>query len=272
MDSRGTTNAVTEIELEASCVPDDPWGQIDLSLEFTDPAGRSRRVPAFWDGGPTWRVRYSSPLAGVHSWRSLVRGEAETGLEGKEGEIALEPYTGSNPLLRHGPIEVAADGRHLAHADGTPFLWLADTWWSATTARFRWPDVFQRLARDRAEKGFSVIQLVAGLVPEFPQFSAEMASEGGQPWLPDAAAGVNPAYWEVPDRKLAHLVQLGIVPCVVGAWGYWAAVLGREGAERHWRYLIARYAATREPGARIRRFPLPPTRAAATRCRPATRG
>jgi hypothetical protein len=50
-------------------------------------------------------------------------------------------------------------------------FWLADTWWSGMTGPFRWPDVFQRLADDRAAKAFTVIQIVAGLVPEFEPFS-----------------------------------------------------------------------------------------------------
>ena len=49
---------------------------------------------------------------------------------GRRGELHVaEAADASNPLLRHGPIRVAAGSRHLEHADGTPFLWLADTWW-----------------------------------------------------------------------------------------------------------------------------------------------
>ena len=32
---------------------------IDLSVEFTSPSGKARNVRGFWDGGPTWRVRFS---------------------------------------------------------------------------------------------------------------------------------------------------------------------------------------------------------------------
>lgn len=241
--TRVPRNVVCEIELTAGRELAEPWGEIELDVEFVDPDGRGRTVPAFWDGGRTWRVRYSSPIEGVHGYRSVVRAEQETGLEGLEGDVTVIGYTGTNPLLLHGPPAIAADGTHLMHADGTPFLWLADTWWSATTARFRWPDTFQTLADDRAAKGFNVVQLVAGFVPEFLPFSPEMASEGGQPWLGDDPGTVNPAYWPIPDRKLDYLVEKGIAPCVVGAWGYWAGIIGREAVIRHWRYLVARYAA-----------------------------
>ena len=40
-------------------------------------------------------------------------------------------------------VRLAPDGRHFEHADGTPFLWFADTWWMGLTQRLRWPDDFQ---------------------------------------------------------------------------------------------------------------------------------
>ena len=92
-------------------------------------------------------------------------------------------------------------------------------------------------------KGFSVVQLVAGLVPEFGLFSPTMASEGGQPWLDHGRGTINPAFYDVPDYKIDHLVASGLLPCIVGGWGSWARILGREKVLRHWRYVVARYAA-----------------------------
>jgi hypothetical protein len=241
--ARVPRNAVCELEFTAARDVDDPFADIQLDVEFTDPNGTRRTVPAFWNGARAWRVRYSSPVEGRHGYRSVVTGPDGTGLDALTGEVTVVGYDGANPLLVHGAPVVAADRRHLAHADGTPFLWLADTWWSAMTARFRWPDVFEELAADRHAKGFNVIQLVAGLVPEFPPFAPEMASEGGQPWTDGGAGEINPDYWTVPDLKIDHLVGLGMVPCIFGAWGYWADVLGRERTLRHWRYVVARYAA-----------------------------
>lgn len=241
--ARATLTGVHELELVASREPADPWAEIELDVELTDPDGTVRVVPAFWAGGRSWRVRYSSRLAGTHSYRTVVRAGEDTGLEGREGVLTIAGYQGPNPLLLHGAPTVAPDGRHLMHADGTPFLWLADTWWSALTARFRWPDTFETLTADRVAKGFNVIQLVAGLVPEFGLFSPLMASEGGQPWQDRGQGPINPGFYDVPDLKIDHLVANGLVPCIVGGWGSWAGVLGREKVLQHWRYLVARYAA-----------------------------
>ena len=35
--------------------------------------------------------------------------------------MEVQPYPGANPLYRHGYLRVAANHRHLTHADGTPF-------------------------------------------------------------------------------------------------------------------------------------------------------
>jgi hypothetical protein len=240
---RVPTNVVCELELTAARDHDDPWSAIELDVEFTDPDGRTVAVPAYWAGGRTWRVRYSSPTAGLHGYRSVVRSDGETGLEGFAGELTVTGYDGANPLLLHGGPRVADDGRHLAHADGEPFFWLGDTWWMGMIGRFRWPDTFQTLADDRAAKGFSVVQIVAGLVPECIPFSETMVNEGGQPWTQEGTGRVNPAFYSVPDLKIDYLVAKGIVPCIVGGWGFYANWLGEERVRRHWRYLVARYAA-----------------------------
>lgn len=236
-------NAVCEMEFTASRDDADPWSEVDLDIEFTAPDGTVRVVPAFWAGGRTWRIRYSSAVEGVHGFRSIVRASGSTGLEGEAGEVTVVAYDGDNPLLHHGAPVIAPGSTHLAHADGQPFFWLADVWWSAMTARFRWPDTFQAIADDRAAKGFTVVQLVAGLVPEFVPFSPPMASEGGQPWLDDGKGQINPAYYDVPDAKIDYLVDKGIVPCIVGGWSHYAELIGRERVMQHWRYLVARYGA-----------------------------
>jgi hypothetical protein len=237
-------NTVADLTFTAQREPGaDPWAEIEFDVEFTDPDGATKVVPGFWAGGRSWRVRYSSEVEGEHRFRTVVRAGEESGLEGGEGAIEVTGYLGSNPLLLHGGIEIAPDGRHLMHADGTPFLWLADTWWAAFTARFRWPDTFQTLADDRAAKGFNVVQLVAGLVPEFSRFSPLIASEGGQPWQDMGQGPINPAFYDVPDEKIDYLVARGIVPCLFGGWGCWAETLGREKVLQHWRYLVARYGA-----------------------------
>ncbi len=235
-------NRVFEWTLRSQQGYADPFNQVALDAVCTGPDGRERRLPGFWAGGDLWRVRYASPQVGEHHLRTVCSADEDAGLHGQELDLTILPYTGDNPLYRHGPVQVAPEGRYLQHADGTPFLWLADTWWMGLTRRLPWPQGFQTLATDRLTKGFSVIQMVAGLYPDMPWYDERGANEAGFPWAQDFAR-LNPDYFSLADRRVQYLVDLGLAPCLVGCWGYFLPWMGLEKLQAHWRYLIARYGA-----------------------------
>lgn len=236
-------NHVAEWSFRAAVERADPFNEVTLDLIVTEPNGRDRVIPAFWAGGSAWRARYASPSPGRHRWRTWCSDAGDAGLHGLDGELEITvDEDESNPLLRHGPIRAAADRRRLEHADGTPFLWLADTWWMGLCRRLRWPDDVRELAADRAAKGFNVVQLVAGLYPDMEPFDERGAGDGGFPWAADFST-IDPGYFDAADLRIAHLVRSGLVPCVVGFWGYFLDVAGVDTLKAHWRYLIARWGA-----------------------------
>ncbi|MEW6752708.1 MAG: DUF4038 domain-containing protein [Candidatus Latescibacterota bacterium] len=231
-----------ELGFTASRTHADPFNQAELDVAFTAPDGTELRVPAFWAGGDQWRVRYSSGTLGRHAFRTVCSAADDPGLHGITGDLQVIPYTGDNPLFRHGPVRVAPDRRHLAHADGTPFFWLGDTWWMGLCQRLGWPADFAALAADRVAKGFTVVQIVAGLYPDMPPFDERGANEAGFPWEPEYAR-IRPAYFDLADRRLQYLVDQGLLPCIVGAWGYFLPWMGVGKLQQHWRYLVGRYGA-----------------------------
>jgi alpha-L-fucosidase len=235
-------NMMVEIAFTATQDYHDAFHDVVLDVLFETPQGRTLKVPAFWAGGRVWKVRYASPAVGTHRWRSVCCVPADRGLHGLTGTVTVEAYHGENPLYLHGPLRVAADRRHFEHLDGTPFFWLADTWWMGLCRRLHWPDEFQQLAADRKAKGFNVVQIVAGLYPDMPAFDRRGANEAGFPWEKDYTR-IRPEYFDKADQRLLYLVDQGFVPCLVGAWGYHLPWLGAERMKQHWRYLIARYAA-----------------------------
>ncbi len=178
-------NVPIEIAFTALRPHADPFNDLKLDVQATAPDGTVKDVPAFWAGGAVWKVRYASPQTGLHRWRSACSDAQDAGLHGVAGTLDVEPYRGTNPLYRHGPIRVAADRRHFEYADGTPFFWLGDTWWMGLCHRLHWPDEFRQLADDRRAKGFTVVQIVAGLYPDMPAFDraapTRPASRGNPP-------------------------------------------------------------------------------------------
>ena len=125
------------------------------------------------------------------------------------------PLTNRPVDFNHGDLRVATDHRSLAHADGTPFFWLADTAW----------ELLHRLTRDeiayyldrRAAQGYTVVQVVA--LAEFDGLGAP-TPEGFLPFIECDPARPDPAgYWDRLDWLLTAAAQRGLVIALLPTWG-----------------------------------------------------
>lgn len=219
----------------------DPFNDVEINAIFTDPDGEEIVVPAFWLGGNFWGIRYASHKIGRHRFQTVCSDKSNLSLHNQEGVLEVIPYRGNNPLFKHGPLRVSRDRRYLEHIDGTPFFWLGDTWWMGLTKRLTW-EGFKTLTADRVKKGFTVIQIVAGLYPDMGPFDPRGANEAGFPWEENYTR-INPAYFDAMDKRISWLVQNGLVPCIVGSWGYYIEFAGIEVMKKHWYNLVARYGA-----------------------------
>ena len=238
----GIQHSVSEWSYTAVRQRANPFQEVDLDVVLAHEGGQTWKVPAFWSGGQEWRVRFAPPLPGRYEFRTECSDISDSGLQGKTGALVAEAYVGNHPLLQHGGLRVSTDHHHLEHEDGTPFFWLGDTWWMGLTQRLTWPDDFQRLAADRIAKGFTVIQIVAGLYPDMDWYDPRGMNEAGYPYDQELTQ-INPAYFDMADLRIQYLVRSGLMPCVVGCWGYFLSWIGVERMKKHWRYLIARWGA-----------------------------
>ena len=118
------------------------------AVHFASPSGRLIPGEAFWDGGSTWRVRFSPDELGEWSWHT----------DHAEGAFTCVPYEGDNPLYRHGALRLSEDRRHFVHADGAPFFWLADTAWNGVLKAQ--PADWERYLQARQTQEFTAIQFV----------------------------------------------------------------------------------------------------------------
>ena len=57
-------NCMTEWSYASGKAYADPFNEVELDLVVTGPDGREQRVPAFWAGEQTWRMRYASAQVG----------------------------------------------------------------------------------------------------------------------------------------------------------------------------------------------------------------
>lgn len=215
-----------------------PYLKVILRRTDNEAQGTHLEVPGFWDGGQDWKVRFALPAGGHWSYSTE---SADPGLAGQRGTIVCqswsEPEKKENPT-RRGLLQVCRDGprpgRYLQYADGMPCLWLGDTWWNWTKRGIRF-ESFQKLADDRAAKGFNVGQL----------FFA------GNGWGRDAS--LLDATYRIPDldhirrveKMIAYANAKGITVWI-HAW--WARAemktqIGEENIRRWWRYVVHRLAA-----------------------------
>lgn len=238
-----------EASIETSKAYARPFCDVEVDVLFEQGAKRWK-VPAFWSGGRTWKVRFAPPESGEYRYTFTSSDASNTEFAAPPRTFVATPATGDNPLLRHGFLRIAANARHFEHADGTPFLWLGDTWWKGLCKRLDAAG-FAQLCADRAAKGFNVVQLVCGPYPDENMLEPRWENEAGMPYTTLDFSVMNPAYFDAADARIAQLVAHGLVPAIVGGWGRPQAggrstihQVGLDGFKRHWRHLIARYGAT----------------------------
>jgi len=238
----GTEKQVFEWGYTSGKAYKDPFNEVELDVLVAHSDGGSWRVPAYWAGNQEWRIRFAPPRVGSYEVMTVCSDKGNAALNGQTGSIDASAYPGGNPLLRHGSLRVSPTKRTLEYADKTPFFWLGDTWWMGLCGRLSWPGDFQLLTADRVRKGFTVIQIVAGLYPDMPPFDERGSNEAGFPWEEDYAR-INPSYFDMADLRIQWLVRSGLLPCIVGCWGYHLPMLGIAKMKQHWRNLIARWGA-----------------------------
>ena len=229
----------TSIELDVS-TDTDPIRDVLAEAIFTAPDGRSLPVPAFWDGGRTWRARFAPHIEGTwrYAWRVRagsggqgVRGTAsharpatpadQLGVQGSAaspaggapaGTFQCVPYTGTNPFYLHGPIRTSPDAPHLIHADGTPFFFLADTVWNGPMLST--PEDWAHYVQTRQQQKFTAAQYVSTQWRTAPDGGPHgPAYEGG-----DHLTRINPTFFQHLDQKLDLLTEHGIAGVPVLLW------------------------------------------------------
>lgn len=128
--------------------------------------GSAYTIPAFWDGGKTFRVRFAPTEKGGWDWTTVC--PQDTALDGLKGSFRCVSYRGDLDIYRHGFIQAAAGRKYMTYADGTPFFYLGDTHWGMYREEIDEPGPnagntgaashFRYVVDRRAEQGFTVYQ------------------------------------------------------------------------------------------------------------------
>ncbi len=209
------------------------------SAEFTGTSGEALNkkfnIPAFWDGDNSWKVRFAPPCSGTWKYETVSK---DRGLNKKKGTIEVTDWNEEDlkaNATRRGFIQVNKKepraGRYFVYSDGTPCLWVSDTWWDWTNRRIKWESV-KELVDTRSEQGFNIGQLF------FP----------GNGW--GSESSMLDKTWQHPDieqikkveKMIAYANSKGITVWIHAWWTRKNIVntIGAENMRRWWRYVVDR--------------------------------
>lgn len=240
-----------EISLEATDRYENPYTDLQVSAQFVNDEGEVIFRPAYWDGGQSWKIRFTSPDARSRwTWTSTAE-PADPGLI-QAGVLQATSSTTQNELIRSGLLNMSAGKRNVVHGDGSSFFMVGDTPWGlpfrAETAQAR------EYAQYRQAQGFNTALLMV-IQPDMgsrgPETrNTEMGFARGFSDLSDGHINqMQPAYFQYLDSLIDILHAHEIVPVyqpVFHGFGWKGeGVLGNviepEEYVRFCRYLLARY-------------------------------
>lgn len=228
---------VWEAELEGPA-GGNPYSEVTLTATVTQ-GGRSLDVPGFWDGGGTYRFRFSPPADG--EWQYVTRSNRPE-LDGRRGTLTAAAPTGGN----RGPVEVFGTF-HLRYADGTPYHQLGTTCyvWTHQTEALQ-EQTLKTLAASPFNKiRFCVFPKAYTYNKNEPPFFAFVKRADGKSFDFDRP---DPAFWRHFERRILDLQRLGIEADIIlwhpyDRWGF--SEMGKAQDDRYLRYCIARLSAFR---------------------------
>jgi hypothetical protein len=183
-----------------------PYADVTVSVTYTGPNGEQFTAPGFWDGERAFRLRFMFPEVGTWSWRTTCSDASNVGLHDRTGVVTVASYSGSNPLYKNGYLRVSTDQRYLTSANGTPFLWLGDTAWSAPVAATQ--EEWERYIQKRKAQKFNVIQ-----VHSVDGWIKRKVDRGGNAPFQGSGSGLrwNPAYWRGVEEKVQYANDQGLL-------------------------------------------------------------
>ncbi len=228
-------------ELSFTAHDDHPWDTFPLTVVFTS-ANTRVQVDGYWAGGREWRVRFAPQEIGRYEWTSTSTAN-DPGLSGQSGSFDVISPTASqiaaNPNLK-GQLRVSSDGRYLVYHDGSPFLWIGDTFWAFNSSRATIEQgssqAFYQWVDDRRRKGFTLLQI---------SFVSKESNEIGPAFFGSWGefSRLNPDSFESLDVRMRYAWESGFVVAGLPTWICLVDGLDLQTAKNMARYLLARYGA-----------------------------
>lgn len=235
---------IVELHLTSPVKFANPFQDARLSATLVAPSGRTSLRQGFWNGEDDWCVRFSPDEEG--QWRYTLSfsysDDAQIAIQG--GTFQCTAALDETVFDRHGPVRLAEHKRHLIHADGTPFFWLADTAWNGPLRST--PAEWDHYLAVRARQRFNAVQWVATQWRAAPDGDRD----GRAAFIGHERITVNPAFFRRLDNYVERTALAGFLNVPVLLWAIGAGAnptidpgfgLPEDQAVLLARYMVARW-------------------------------
>lgn len=227
--------SVHEITLAAAGSYDKPYTSVEVAARFTGPDGTETAVRGFWDGGRTFKVRFTPTCQG--RWRFAVESAPEDEGLTRAGEFeAAAPLPGHHGFWRR-------DARYptrFVFEDGTrEYIWGTTYYGLVSNARAGggWQQSITNIVRYGIRKARFLLAPGSADKPSYYPAS--------NPFLDGNADQLDLAHWEATDRVIGFLADHGVLADVI-VFPYRRSadeVASLAQDERFLRYAVARLGA-----------------------------
>lgn len=214
--------SVQELALQATGAYTNPWLDTAISAEFRGPGGENVVVKGFWDGGQTFRIRWTPTASGRWTWSTRSN---DQGLNGKTGFFnCTQAGADSRGFLRK-------DAEHpysFVFDDGTRYFLFGNTFYGLVANAMAGGGWKHAVDRTRA-KGMNKIRF------------AVSRRDLNAPVMPANKIDL-PLYQKV-DEAIRYLAERNIIADLILFQRDRVNALSLEEASQHLKYMITRYAA-----------------------------
>jgi len=207
-----------ELNFEAQNSYENPYTEVELWVRLEGP-GFDKKVYGFWDGANMFKVRVLATKPGQWRW-ACHSNVNDTGLNSRSGSFSAIKWTEEERLAnpnRRGFLRPTKNGHAYNYADGTPFFYLADTWWAASTWRYSFkgkepdPDYipgpgmgFEEAVQFRKQQGYNGVIMIAS----FPNWHSDNYG-----LRPKSAEGISlRAPWRIDQKAASMMDEDGDLP------------------------------------------------------------
>jgi hypothetical protein len=236
--------SVYEISLTASGNSSNYYTDPNASViaKFSGPGGVTKRVSGFWDGGKSFKIRFTPEVEGTWTYQTS---STDAGLSGKRGT-----FTCSHPLpAKHGFVRI--DSQHpnsFVWDDRTRYFMWGQTYYDVVISAFA-NDNWKEGVDKSLAYGMNKVRMHVYAQSFYKPQVEFNGYPDAQPYLgastkPDRDQ-LNIQYWRKLDEMVRYMDSKGMVADLIITNPYWKnRMFGTdEQNDRFVKYVVTRYAA-----------------------------